>query len=286
MNDTHEPAELRYQRLNQLADRVAARHWHVSDLPWNDLPALPVPPDVDPRRRRAFVEFGKRAIDVQLAAEHVAVSAAHHLLNHAARGGMHPAVTRALAAVLNDEASHVVVMLELRTRAARDYPDVSADTESSPLFAAFLAAIPRLHPSVIAIAMGVYEAMIAIRSYTEEAAYRHPSILGRMADLAAHDDTLHARILGLVGHVLVDELRAASPDAAGRELAVREHVIDPLFSLWPLLVDHERFLLPKDDRFRARLDRRLAADAVIVRRLLASFGVKAPELQGTAAVRD
>src|SRR5689334_3817373 len=117
--------DARYQNLDHLADRLASGHWHVNDLPWNELPPLPIPDVVDARRRRTFVEFGKRAIEVQLAAEHVAVSASHHLLCFAERHRMHSSVRRALGAVMNDEASHVAVMLELQSRTDRAYPDVT-----------------------------------------------------------------------------------------------------------------------------------------------------------------
>jgi hypothetical protein len=274
---------LRLERLDRLADRLTARHWHVSDLPWETLPVLPVPPDADARARRAFVEFGKRAIDVQLAAEHVAVAASHRLLQHCEVGAVPGAVTRALAAVMNDEASHVAVMLELRSRAASAYPDVAVDVEPSPLFAAFVDAMPALHPSAIAIAMGAYEAMIAIRSYAEEAAYRYPSVLGHMADRAAHDDALHAKVLRIVSHVLLDELRATADSAEQFAVQTRRLVIDPLLTFWPRLAEHERFLLQGDPRFQAALDRRLAADAALIRRLFAALGLSAPELEGVPA---
>jgi len=274
-------AESRYQNLDDLADRLAAGHWHVNDLPWNELPPLPIPDVVDARRRRTFVEFGKHAIDVQLAAEHVAVTAAHHLLIFAERHRMHTSVRRALGAVLNDESSHVAVMLELQSRADRAYPDVTIDAPPSPLFGAFVDAIPALHPAVVSIFMGAYEAMIAIRAYAEEASYRHPSILGRMAGYAAHDDALHAKVLRLVSHVILDGVRGSSPDAASYSATVRRDVVEPLGTFWPLLVEHERFLLHHDVRFQAELDRRVAADAAIVRRFFTLLGLSAPDLTET-----
>jgi hypothetical protein len=282
----HDFGESRYQNLDHLADRLAAGHWHVNDLPWNELPPLPIPDVVDARRRRTFVDFGKHAIEVQLAAEHVAVTAAHHLLRYAERSAMHPSVRRALGAVLNDEASHVAVMLELQVRADRAYPDVTIEPTSSPLFGAFVDAIPGLHPAVVSIFMGAYEAMIAIRAYAEEASYRHPSILGRMASFAAHDDALHAKVLRLVSHVILDDVRQASPDAASYAKTVLTSVIEPLGEFWPLLVEHERFLLHHDVRFRAELDRRVAADAAIVRRFLTLLGLTAPELGETPSTPD
>jgi hypothetical protein len=278
-------AEARFQNLHALADRIAARHWHVNDLPWADLPPLPIPREADTRRTRAVVAFGKRAIQAQLAAEHVAVSAAHRLLCHAETAGLHPSVGRALAALLNDEASHVAVMLELSVRADAAFPDVVVQPIASPLFDTFVTSLPHLHPAPIAIAMGLYEAAVAIRSYTAEAAYRHPSILGRIAELAAQDDALHARVLRLVSHVLVDELRQAEVDDAARLAAIRTRVVEPLIQLWPLLCDHERLLLGDDQRYAAELRRRLAIDAVIMRRLLTSLGIDAPDLRGTSVTR-
>lgn len=266
-----------------LAERMVAAHWHVQDLPWDSLPPLPVPADADARRRRAIIEFGKRAIHVQLAAEHVAVAAAHRLLRHAERADLHPSARRALAALLNDEASHVNVMAELAARADHAYPDVFAATGSYPLFDTFVAELPRLHPALIAIAMGCYESMIAIRSYSEEAAYRTPSILGRMAQLAALDDANHARVLRLVSHILLDDLRASAADEAACTRAIREHVLDPLHAFWPLVCEHERSLMQDDGRFQATLDKRVAADERVVRRLLMALGIGAPDLRAASA---
>jgi hypothetical protein len=282
----HDFDQSRYRNLDDLADRLSSAHWHVNDLPWNELPPLPLPDVVDARRRRSFIEFGKRAIHVQLAAEHVAVTASHALLQHAEASGLHPSVKRGLAAVMNDEASHVQVMIELQARADRAYPDVTVERTESPLFAAFVDAIPRLHPAVVSIFMGAYEAMIAIRAYAEEAAYRHPSILGRMAGLAAHDDALHAKVLRLVSHVLIDEVRKDVADPALYAATMQSMIIEPLGDFWPLLIEHEKFLLHGDDRFRAECDRRVAADAAIVKRFLTLLGLNPPELRENPAARD
>jgi hypothetical protein len=273
------------ETLDALADRMVARHWHVQDLPWADLPPLPIPADADPRRRRAIIEFGKRAIYTQLAAEHVAVAAAHQLLRHAERTGLPASARRALAALLNDEASHVSVMAELAVRADRAYPDVVVVAASYPLFDTFVSELPRLHPALIAIAMGSYEAMIAIRSYAEEASYRHPSILGRMAELAALDDANHARVLRLVSHLLLDDMRRTIPDTEAHARAIQEQVLDPLQAFWPLVCEHERSLMQHDERFEPTLNRRLAADGLVVRRLLTSLRIGAPNLRETSAVR-
>jgi hypothetical protein len=250
------------------------------------LPPLPIPAAVDRRRRRFFVEFGKRAIDVQLAAEHVAVIASHHLLLYADGRAMHPAVRRALAAVCNDEASHVAVMVELQVRADAAYPDVPSQPRASPLFGAFIDAIPKLHPAVVSIFMGAYEAMIAIRAYTEEASYRYPSILGRIASRAAHDDALHAKVMRLVSHVLLDELRAEATESN----AIQRHVVEPLRVFWPLLIDHERFLLRDERRSQAEWQRRVVADAAILGRILTVVGItefeqNSVELLKTATAR-
>jgi hypothetical protein len=275
----------RAETLGALADRMAAAHWHVRDLPWDSLPPLPVPPDADARRRRAIIEFGKRAIHVQLAAEHVAVAAAHRLLQHAAAAKLPPAARRALAALLNDEASHVSVMEELAVRADREYPDVCVAPGPYPLFEMFLGGLPQMHPALIAIAMGGYESMVAIRSYFEEASYRHPSILGRMAELAAKDDTNHARVLRLISHILLDELRRSLPDEAACSTAIQKHVLDPLRRIWPLVCEHERALLPDGGRFVATLEKRLEADGLFLRRLLISLGIGAPDLREMTAAR-
>src|SRR5437016_6137187 len=102
----------RHRNLDILAKKTATAHWHVEDLPWDDIPILPIPAAAG-RRLKPFVEFGKRAIRVQLAAEHVAVTAARHLLLMAEAESMPLCVRRATAAVLNDEAAHVLVMTEM-----------------------------------------------------------------------------------------------------------------------------------------------------------------------------
>src|SRR5881396_2368509 len=91
----------RHRNLNHLANATEDGHWHVKDLPWSELPLFPLPEKVKGRRLKSFVEFGKRAIRAQLAAEHVAVTAARHLLLRAEQEGMHMSVRRAIAAVLN-----------------------------------------------------------------------------------------------------------------------------------------------------------------------------------------
>lgn len=264
-----EPTEAtaRFEHLDRLADRMTAAHWHVADLPWRELPPLPIPEGVPARRLRSFVAFGKRAIGVQLAAEHIAVSAAHHLLQHAERHNLHPSIRRALAALLNDEASHVAVMLELQVRANAVYPEPAVEAMPSPLFDSFAAAIPRLHPALVAIFMGSYEAMVAIRSYAEQAGYKVPSILGRVAARAAQDDGHHAKVLRLVALELFDALKKSAPDASARALAVRREIYEPTLAFWPLLAEHEYDLLGRSPRFAAEWRHRVQVDATVMGRM-------------------
>src|SRR5689334_17186072 len=102
----------RHRNLERLATAIAEAHWHLSGLPWEELPLFPLPVNAKAKRLKAFVEFGKRAIRTQLAAEDVAVAVARHLLVRAEDERMHLSVRRALAAVVNDEASHLLVMTE------------------------------------------------------------------------------------------------------------------------------------------------------------------------------
>src|SRR4051794_12871431 len=98
----------RHRSLERLATSTVQGHWHVNSLAWDELPLFPLPDNVRGRRLRAFVELGKRAIQSQLAAEEAAVTIARYLLLRAEADGMHRSVRRALAAVLNDEASHLL----------------------------------------------------------------------------------------------------------------------------------------------------------------------------------
>jgi hypothetical protein len=275
-------ANQRFEHLGRLADRMTAAHWHVADLPWRELPPLPIPDGVPRRRLRSFVEFGKRAIGVQLAAEHIAVSAAHSLLQYAQRRGLHPSIQRALAALLNDEASHVAVMLELQVEADRVYPEPVVGPACSPLFDAFEAAIPRLHPALVAIFMGSYEAMIAIRSYAEQAAYKVPSLLGRVAARAAHDDGHHAKVLRLVAYELFNEMQKTVPEEErARSSLVRSQIYEPTLAFWPLLSEHEYYLLGRSPRFTHEWRHRVQVDAEVMGRMFSAMGL--PECDGFCA---
>ena len=77
------------------------------------MPLFPFPEKLSGSRRKSFVEFGKHAVKVQLAAEHVATTAARWLLLQAEKANFDYSVRRAVAAVLNDESSHVAVMTEM-----------------------------------------------------------------------------------------------------------------------------------------------------------------------------
>src|ERR1043166_680436 len=196
----------RLRNLDLLAGKVSESHWHVEDLPWDEVPVFPLPDNAG-RRIKAFVEFGKRAIKVQLAAEHVAVTAARHVLLCAEAEGMPLCVRRATAAVLNDEASHVLVMTELDVRAEEQFPEFPIPHDESPLLRTFREDIPNLHPIMVAGFLGAYEAMIALRGYAEQASYPRPSILGAVAGHAAADDARHAKVMRLVAHEWLDRFR-------------------------------------------------------------------------------
>src|SRR5205085_7440746 len=113
----------RHRSLERLAASTTQAHWHLSSLAWDDLPLFPLPDNARGRRLRAFVELGKRAIQSQLAAEHVAVTMSRCLLLRAEADCMHRSLRRALAAVLNDESSHLLVMIEMDARAEAQFPE-------------------------------------------------------------------------------------------------------------------------------------------------------------------
>jgi len=275
-------SDARYEKLERLADRMTRAHWHAGDLPWEQRPLLPLPPGDLAHRAHSFVEFGKRAIAVQLAAEHVAVTAAHFLAKYADAHAMHASVRRALAAVLNDEASHAAVMLELQVRTDRSYPGVVAPASPVPLFEVFVDAIPRLDPALVAIFMGAYEAMIAIRGYAEEAAYRYPSILGWIAELGAKDDAHHAKVMRLVGHILLDDLRSRASDPAERTALMRDCIVEPMRRFWSLVIEHERLLLRGEPRLHKVWRRRVMTDAAIIDHLFIGLGLTPDERASVA----
>jgi hypothetical protein len=258
----------RHQNLTRLAVSTLAGHWHINTLPWDTLPLFPFPEKVTGRRRKSFIEFGKHAVKVQLAAEHVATTAARALLLQAEKENLDYSVRRAIAAVLNDEASHVAVMTEMDARAEAEYPDVPLDFSPSPLFAPFIDAIPSLHPSLTALFMGAYEAMIAIRGYAEQASYPRRSILGEMAGHAAEDDGRHAKVMRLSAHEWLDRFRAGAAKGSARFEQTRQVILDPIRHFWQLLLQHEHYLLHYDPRNRDEWYKRVKGDLALAERIL------------------
>ncbi len=263
---TQELGNARHQNLTRLAASTFAGHWHVNDLPWDSLPLFPLPDKVLGHRRKAFVEFGKQAIKVQLAAEHVAATAARFLLLQAEKEHLDDSVRRAVAAVLNDEASHVAVMTEMDARAEAEYPDVPLDFSPSPLFAPFIEQIPSLHPALTALFMGAYEAMIAIRGYAEQASYGRPSILGEMAGRAAEDDGRHAKVMRLTAQEWLERFRAANGSV--RLAQTRQVILDPIRHFWQLLMQHEFYLLRNDPRAGDEWYKRATGDLALAERIM------------------
>jgi hypothetical protein len=232
----------RRRSLDRLATSTVQGHWHVSSLGWDELPLFPMPDNARGRRLRAYVELGKRAIKSQLAAEEVAVTMSRYLLLRAEADCMHRSVRRALAAVLNDEASHLLVMIEMDARAEAQFPEFPFYETKSPLLSFGMETVTSMHPGLAAMFMGTYEAMIAIRSYAEQASYGHPSILGQMAGHAAEDDGRHAKVMRLVSHEWLDALRRQN-DGAGAEERMREAIVGPIRRIWPIVMQHEHWLL-------------------------------------------
>ncbi len=267
----------RHRNLNHLATATADGHWHLNDLPWNDLPLFPLPDNVKGRRLKAFVEFGKRAIKAQLAAEHVAVTSARYLLLRAEKEGIHISVRRAIAAVLNDEASHVFVMTEMDARAEEQFPEFPLNYVESPLLPVFREAVPSMHPALISSFMGAYEAMIAIRGYAEQAAYPRPSILGKMAAHGAVDDGKHAKVMRLAAHEWLDNFRAQlAPSQSASK--IREAILDPIRYFWSLVLEHEYWLLQYDPHKLDTYERRSREDTRLGERLMNLLGFKEDEL--------
>jgi hypothetical protein len=258
----------RHQNLMHLAASTLAGHWHVNTLPWDTVPLFPFPENISGRRRKSFIEFGKHAVKVQLAAEHVATTAARALLLQAEKENLDYSVRRAVAAVLNDEASHVAVMTEMDARAEAEYPDVPLDFSPSPLFAPFMDAIPTLHPGLTALFMGAYEAMIAIRGYAEQASYGRPSILGQMAGHAAEDDGRHAKVMRLTAQEWLGRFRAGAAQGPARFEETRRVILDPIRHFWGLLLQHELYLLHYEPRSKGEWYKRAKGDLALTDRIL------------------
>ena len=265
----------RHRSLDRLATSTVQGHWHVSSLAWDELPLFPMPDNVRGKRMRAFVELGKRAIKSQLAAEEVAVTISRYLLLRAEADEMHTSLRRALAAVLNDEASHLLVMTEMDARAEAQFPEFPFHAAKSPLLSFGMETVTGMHPGLAAMFMGTYEAMIAIRSYAEQASYGRPSILGQMAGHAAEDDGRHAKVMRLVSHEWLDALRGQN-DGAGAEERMREAIVEPIRRIWPMVMRHEHWLL-NDAGGAGTLIRIANEDASLANHLAALLGLTADE---------
>jgi hypothetical protein len=280
--------EVSHERLREtadhLADQMLTHHWHVDRMPWATLPLFPIDPTIDPARTRKLARFYKSVVAVQTRAEEIAVSIARRLLVAAEEQKLDIAFRRAIAAIMNDEASHVTTMIKLEALANATYPDEPSRQGESPLFAALMPAIETLEPSVIAIFMASYEASVAIRSYTEEQTYKFDSILGAMAPRAAEDDGRHAKTLRIVARVFLDRFRAEHGDDQ-LSLIWRERILEPFTRFWVLMPAHEYYLAGSDPRQRRNVRKQLAHDIQIMRGVLSYVGVT-PEAKAYMKLED
>lgn len=124
--------EISLERLretaNHLADQMLAHHWHVDDrMPWATLPLFPIDPATAPQRSRKLVKFYKAVVAVQTRAEEIAVSIARRLLIAAEQARLDVEFRRAIAAIMNDEASHVATMIKLEAAAEATFPEFRRD---------------------------------------------------------------------------------------------------------------------------------------------------------------
>jgi len=262
---------------------MLSRHWHVDQLPWQTMPPLPIA--ADKGNNRKLVRFYKSVVAVQTRAEEIAVSIARRLLVYANEEGLDVAFRRALAAVLNDEASHVATMVMLEVFTNATYPDVPRRPGESPLFKALMPAIESLEPAVLAIFMGSYEASVAIRSYHEQQTYRVPSILSEMGMHAAEDDGRHAKTLRLVAGEFLRVFRARyGDDDRGRSPQWREKILEPFARYWTLMPAHEFYLSGEDRRQLRHVHEFVEHDIAIMTRILNDLGVS-PEAQDYAQVK-
>lgn len=263
---------------------MLAHHWHIDRMPWATMPPFPISSDVDERRSQRLVRFYKSVVKVQTRAEQIAVSIARRLLIYAESAKLDVSFRRALAALLNDEASHVATMLKLEDVADATYPGADARSEESPLFAALMPAIERLHPAVLAIFMASYEASVAIRSYAEEQTYKIDSILGAMAPRAAEDDGRHAKTLRIVARVFLDRFRELhGGDERGTSPVWRETILEPFTRYWSLMPAHEFFLAGNDPRQMRNVRKQVLHDIAIMRGVLNYLSVS-QEAQSYARV--
>lgn len=255
------------ETADHLADQMLAHHWHVDRMPWATLPLFPIDPAIDQQRSRKLVKFYKAVVSVQTRAEEIAVSIARRLLVAAEQAKLDVEFRRAIAAIMNDEASHVATMIKLEAAAAAAFPDIPARDAESPLFAALMPAIETLEPAVVATFMASYEASVAIRSYAEEQTYKVDSILGSMAPRAAEDDGRHAKTLRIVARVFLDRFRAehgddqTSPDW-------RAKILDPFKLFWELMPAHEYYLAGNDPRQIKNVRKQVDHDVLIMGKIL------------------
>jgi hypothetical protein len=268
---------------DRLADEMLKHHWHVDQLSWATLPPLPIATDEKSRR---LIRFYKSVVAVQTRAEEIAVSIARRLLVYANEERLPVSLRRAIAAVLNDEASHVATMVMLETLADSVYPQVRARPDESPLFTQLMPAIETLEPAVLAIFMAAYEAAIAIRSYTEQQTYRTPSILSEMGAHAAEDDGRHAKTLRIVAQAFLDLFRTRyGNDDRGESTQWRSKILEPFSRFWTLMPDHEFYLAGSDPRQVRHIRGLLEHDIAIMTRILNFLNVS-PEAQAYAQVCD
>ena len=267
---------------NHLADQMLANHWHVDDLPWGRLAPLPIPDDMrDPRK---LIRFYKSVVAVQTRAEEIAVSIARRLLVYANAEKLDVSFRRAIAALLNDEASHVATMVKLETLCNTVYPDIPPRQDESPLFDELMPAIESLEPAVLAVFMASYEASVAIRSYAEEQTYKVPSILALMGKHAAEDDGRHAKTLRIVAHEFLHIFRSRyGDDELGTSSVWREKILDPFRRHWSMMADHEYYLAGSDPRQLRHVRELVDHDVDIMTRILNFLGVS-PEAQVVAGV--
>jgi hypothetical protein len=265
------------ETADHLADQMLAHHWHVDRMPWATLPLFPIDPTIDPQRARQLVKFYKAVVSVQTRAEEIAVSIARRLLIAAEQAKLDIEFRRAIAAIMNDEASHVATMIKLEAAAEAAFPDIPLRDTESPLFSALMPAIETLEPAVVATFMASYEASVAIRSYAEEQTYKFDSILGSMAPRAAEDDGRHAKTLRIVARVFLDRFRAEyGNDQTSRDW--REKLLGPFKLYWELMPAHEFYLAGNDPRQSKNVRKQVDHDVLIMGKILNYLGFT-PESQ-------
>ncbi|MBV8172922.1 MAG: hypothetical protein JO219_13425 [Candidatus Eremiobacteraeota bacterium] len=272
---------------DHLADQMLTHHWHVDEMPWNALPLFPI--EESEKGSRRLIRFYKSVTAVSTRAEEVAVSIARRLLLYANEEKLAVPFRRALAALLNDEASHVATMIKLEQLADKEFPDISARTDESPLFRELMPAIETLHPAVLAVFMGSYEASVAIRSYSEQQTYPLPSILATMGAHAAEDDGRHAKTLRIVAHEFLRIFRSRhGDDENGTSPAWRTQILEPFRRFWSLMPAHEYYLAGSDRRQLSHVRKQVDHDIVIMTRILdfLSVSAQAQEYAGVAAIAN